>query len=124
MNIYNKALENMGNRSIYIPKQYRYYSYKNGKAKSFSTQKEALAFSTMIEKVCINKDEHDKSLEELKNYNEKVYDELIRLLKEKYPTPYFDIIFSKAYAMCDTLSDIEDHFEDMLEFADKILSIH
>lgn len=79
---------------------YKYYAYKDGKAREFDTRQEAQAFSNLVEYTVANKDEihafQDKQTE-----GEIAAAELwLKELRDDYPEltdKQFGIIYDKAY---------------------------
>ena len=100
---------------------YKYYAYKDGKAREFDTRQEAQAFSNLVEYTVANKDEihafQDKQTE-----GEIAAAELwLKELRADYPEltdKQFGIIYDKAYEDGHSAGydEVGLHFQDLYYF--------
>lgn len=100
---------------------YKYYAYKDGKAREFDTRQEAQAFSNLVEYTVANKDEihafQDKQTE-----GEIAAAELwLKELRDDYPEltdKQFGVIYDKAYEDSHSAGydEVGLHFQDLYYF--------
>lgn len=84
----------------YPTKTYMYRAYKNGECKTFTTQKEAYKFSSLVEKYWDNEEEYKAQKQIWDDWNTKItvawYDDL-RKEYDHLNDELFDICYSEAY---------------------------
>lgn len=105
-----------------------YFAYKEGEAKKFTSKKEALEFSPIIENVILNKDVIKRWYDERKYLEKKANDYWIASLKSQYidsdfNEELFKLCFEEANERACGYDEIESCMESYYEFACKVRKV-
>lgn len=110
-----------------VQEKIKYVAYKNGSANHFDDKKEALACSTLVERLVTNEDDVRKNREELRRLNRAAFDIWYESLREEYS--YFsDAVFNLVYDMANERGHSSGYDEvancmiDVAVFAEKIIA--
>lgn len=109
-----------------VEKQYVFFGYKNGKAKQFSTSKEAYEFSKNNEKVCINQEEVDAYWKAMRNADAAVESLWLKDLRDEFDwlsEKHFELCYNKAYDRGHSygMDEVANYMCDIAYFAQQIL---
>ena len=102
--------------------------YKNGEVGCFDSEKEALAFSKLVDQECVNRDEIKAYNDELSARHTRAFKIWFGSLAEEYnylPTAAFDIIYEYAYdyGHSNGYDAVASKFEDFAGLVYRILKV-
>jgi hypothetical protein len=115
MSIYEQTLNLIGEKPKFILREYNYRAYKEGECKVFQKESEALQYSKLVEKFCINEQQVIDFKKSINEYNKKFTETFENILSRHYPkVPYFSVIYNYALEISDSnYSYLEDKFEEV-----------